>query len=372
MKKFLSALFIVMLMGATDVFAQVLPDGYYRIYNKETGRHASLVDNKGSMTVSGSSYKYDFGAISLKNTFDDVVDDPGAIIKFIYHNGGKSSLMGYYLQAQGVSTSSIINRVLKIDEEEGEGTDLYVPYAKEGIAMGYVIDNAGYFSVLVNSASTLYPNRFWYIKPVTNEGDAYFGVKPTLKIGSKYYTTLYAEFAFKLPSSVKAYYVSGADDEGNVQMTEIKDKVPGATPVLLECSSPNAADNKLLPLTETLAAVSGNLLKGVYFNFNKTIKSYKHQNRTAYNATTMRVLKEVDGKVGFGKSTDTYLPANQAYLDISTISNKSENVSISTAIINVEAAPARLNDKIYDLQGREVKNPARGIYIQNGKKVVLK
>ncbi|MBR1402014.1 MAG: hypothetical protein IJ562_10635 [Prevotella sp.] len=372
MRKFLSALFIVMLMGATNVFAQVFPDGYYRIYNKESGRHASLVDNKGSMTVSGTSYKYDFGAISLKNTFDDVVDDPGAVIKFIHHNGGKASLTGYYLQAQGVNTSSIINRVLKIDDEEEEGTGLYRPYAKESVAVGYVVDNAGQFMVMLNSASSLKPYSYWYIKPVTNEGDAYFGVKPTLQIGSKYYTTLYAEFAFQLPSSVKAYYVSGVDDEGNVQMTEIKDKVPGATPVLLECSSPNAADNKLLPLNETLSAISGNLLKGVYFNINKTIRSYKHQNRTAYSATTMRVLKEVDGKVGFGKSTDSYLPANQAYLDISTISNKNENIAISTAIINVEAAPAKLNDKIYDLQGREVKNPARGIYIQNGKKVVLK
>ena len=101
MKRFLSALFVMMLMGAADVFAQVFPDGYYRISNQVTGRHASLVDKKGSMTVSGSSYKYDFGAIALKDNFDAVVDDPGAIIRFEYRYLGKSALNGYYLEAQG-------------------------------------------------------------------------------------------------------------------------------------------------------------------------------------------------------------------------------------------------------------------------------
>ena len=31
----------------------------------------------------------------------------------------------------------------------------------------------------------------------------------------------------------------------------------------------------------------------------------------------------------------------------------------------------RNNNKVYDLQGREVKAPGKGIYIVNGKKVVL-
>ena len=362
----------MMLMGAADVFAQVFPDGYYRISNQVTGRHASLVDKKGSMTVSGSSYKYDFGAIALKDNFDAVVDDPGAIIRFEYRYLGKSALNGYYLEAQGVNTTDIINRALKIDEEQGDGTNLYIPYAKESIAMGYVIDNNGQFTVLVNSASSLYPNRFWYIKPVTNGNDTYFGVKPTIQIGNKYYTTLYASFAFQLPSSVKAYYVSGVDDEGGVTLTEIKNKVPGATPVLLECNSANAADNKLLPIDETLPEISGNLLQGVYFNIYKTIRGYKHQNRTKYDAKTMRVLKEVDGKIAFGKSADTYLAANKAYLDISTLTNKSDNISVSTGIITVQAEQQKLSNKVYDLQGREVKNPSHGVYIRNGKKFVVK
>lgn len=32
----------------------------------------------------------------------------------------------------------------------------------------------------------------------------------------------------------------------------------------------------------------------------------------------------------------------------------------------------RINDKVYDLQGRSVKNPAKGLYIKNGKKVAIK
>ena len=52
----------VMLSLTTELFAQTtnttediplnpFPDGYYRIYNFKTGRHATLVDGKGSLVV---------------------------------------------------------------------------------------------------------------------------------------------------------------------------------------------------------------------------------------------------------------------------------------------------------------------------------
>ena len=45
--------------------------------------------------------------------------------------------------------------------------------------------------------------------------------------------------------------------------------------------------------------------------------------------------------------------------------------SVPTGIENVNNKPIVKDNKIYDLQGRQVKNPNKGIYIVNGKKVIF-
>lgn len=74
--------------------------------------------------------------------------------------------------------------------------------------------------------------------------------------------------------------------------------------------------------------------------------------------------------------------ANKAYIDKSKIVNKSseakERITINfndieaTGIEAIDAADVLNNGKIYDLSGREVSQPTRGIYIMNGKKIVIK
>ena len=43
-----------------------------------------------------------------------------------------------------------------------------------------------------------------------------------------------------------------------------------------------------------------------------------------------------------------------------------------TGIDDMEAEGERVKDVYYDLNGRAVENPAKGIYIINGKKVIIK
>ena len=40
--------------------------------------------------------------------------------------------------------------------------------------------------------------------------------------------------------------------------------------------------------------------------------------------------------------------------------------------INAQDSEENADDKVYDLQGRRVANPVKGIYIVNGKKVLMK
>jgi len=44
----------------------------------------------------------------------------------------------------------------------------------------------------------------------------------------------------------------------------------------------------------------------------------------------------------------------------------------STTGISTLAAPVVVSDKYYDLSGRQVDNPTKGLYIHNGKKVVIR
>ena len=68
--------------------------------------------------------------------------------------------------------------------------------------------------------------------------------------------------------------------------------------------------------------------------------------------------------------------ANKAYLPASEVANKSAQFfgfdwDGTTVIEEVEGENGEVKT-IYDLTGRKIENPARGIYIVNGNKVVIK
>ena len=87
------------------------------------------------------------------------------------------------------------------------------------------------------------------------------------------------------------------------------------------------------------------------------------------------VLSKGNAGVGFYKlSSDGTIGANKAYLTSSAgareffLFGETTGISDATRLNDVEM----INDKVYDLQGRRVQNPAKGLYIVNGKLVVIK
>ena len=68
------------------------------------------------------------------------------------------------------------------------------------------------------------------------------------------------------------------------------------------------------------------------------------------------------------------VPANKAYLVYDGAAGArdyflfDETTAISAPLVNSE----EVNSEVYDLQGRRVKNAAKGVYIVNGRKVVIK
>lgn len=189
-----------------------------------------------------------------------------------------------------------------------------------------------------------------------------------LTIAANDYTTLCLPFNVKLPegSTVKAYYASQA--AGSVlKLEEITNGViPANQGVILQNTDAVEANINLAIITDEVTTLTDNKLEGV------TAK------RAGYSAGTNYVLAEKNGKVGFYKANFTTIVANKAYLPQTKVQN-AQGVMMAfsfgdevTGIDNVNAATAAAK-KYYDLQGRRVLYPAKGIFVtEDGQKVLLK
>lgn len=188
-----------------------------------------------------------------------------------------------------------------------------------------------------------------------------------LTIAANDYTTLCLPFNVKLPegSTVKAYYASAA--AGSVlKLEEITGIIPANQGVILQNTNESEPANINLAITTEEGTSFENKLVGV------TAK------RAGYTAGTNYVLAEKNGKVGFYKASFTTIVANKAYQPQTNIQN-AQGVMMAfsfgdevTGIDNVNAATATAK-KYYDLQGRRVLYPAKGIFVtEDGQKVLLK
>lgn len=93
---------------------------------------------------------------------------------------------------------------------------------------------------------------------------------------------------------------------------------------------------------------------------------------------TNYILNNVDG-IGFYKANGQTVASNRAYLHTLTanISGGAPlymffNDSETTGINAVKGAEFKVNGEYYDLQGHRVAQPTKGLYIVNGRKVVIK
>ena len=236
----------------------------------------------------------------------------------------------------------------------------------------------------------------WILEKVDDTN--YFGVKPSTNMrgrDGKYYTTLYVDFPFQIKGDVKAYTIEGveAKNADGYYFARVKklaqqgDTVPAQTAVVLECNSTNPADNQLLPTGDEKPKTSNNRLCGTFFGGSingLTVKdgagndyNVTHDNIRAFNINTA----DSRNPIGFYKVKNnvTNIPGNKAFLVLTSTEAQAKSFVLefedggTTGIETIENSKNSTDDGVYyDLQGRRVENPTRGIYIVNGKKVVIK
>ena len=174
-----------------------------------------------------------------------------------------------------------------------------------------------------------------------------------------------SDLDFTSVSGLKAYIASGHNNNtGKVMLSRIYD-VPAGTGVILmgETGSYN------VPVAVASSSYS-NYLKGVTTATTITPTSDGYNNYILANGINGIGFYPVgeEGTLAAGKAY-LQLPSSVSSAKGFTLSFEDETTGISD---NYEVEIMNSDAAVYDLQGRKVKNPSKGLYIVNGKKVVIK
>ncbi len=191
---------------------------------------------------------------------------------------------------------------------------------------------------------------------------------------SKEWTTYYHNYSktFSVPDGLKAYTVTSVTapsngQSGTIEVAEQQVIAPN-TPMLIYNEG---ATTTYYTLTVTTDAT----ISGTADEFADEFKFIGVA--TATNLTNDGKLRYVLVDGVFLRTTGGTLPANRCYLEFGSTSAQARSFSINvgdntTAIETVGITPLKDEGQWYDLQGRRVMQPQKGIYIRNGKKVVVR
>lgn len=178
--------------------------------------------------------------------------------------------------------------------------------------------------------------------------------------GVNYIATFSAPFATIIPKGVKAYYVS-AKENTKATMTAIdaQEAIPANEGVILTSESGEAAT--MVPAaSETAASITANQL-GHSAGVTKEL-----------TAGEGYILNNGADGTAFYPCLEGSLPINKAYLRGNGRSAIAMNFGNAVTGINTIAASANAKAPIFDLSGRRVAKATKGLYIQNGKKFIVK
>lgn len=189
--------------------------------------------------------------------------------------------------------------------------------------------------------------------------------------GTAKYGTFVAPFQVTLPSGVTAYTVEGYDETTcELDLQEVSGGTLAANTAVIVENNTGATISKDYYGNPTGGknANSGEYLVGTYEITPAPVGSFLLQYRTEPEPEAIFLYVDGSETLNCGK--------NRAYLTgIAPAGVKSLNLSGLETSIEVVKAPDNIEEDtaIYDLSGRRLsQKPARGLYIQNGKKILVK
>ncbi len=227
-----------------------------------------------------------------------------------------------------------------------ERTEPLYPHYDNGDLLSYDFSGGIYADKLVDA---------WTLESVTETAD-----QPVItKVMAADYATIAAPVALNVPADVTAYTVKV---EGEVaKLTELSGVIPAGVPAVIKGTKGTTYKFTFAPDAST---ENNTDLRGVYVS------------TTIPDETVAYVLADGTQGVGFYllDATDRTLAANKAYLVLPAdaanvkafILNTGDLTGIESVATGAEA------EEYYDLQGRRVMKPTKGIYVtKSGKKVIF-
>lgn len=291
-------------MGAMAQPSKNLKDGFYRVKNFYTGRYAYIMDSYGVLNKTTTSG--DIGALALypeaiRNRFVD----PASVI-YVKCVSNKHDLM-----AQNTGFFQMIEHYVQIQDGTGTYNGAYkmTPWFEQK-NNNYVFDQ-GYadldkWATVKSDAGAkndyaLEAQHHWRFLPVnfSSTTDEYLAIAPKAEMqaeNGKYYVPYIVGFSMSfLSDGMKAYYVSEIKSDA-VLLKEIKQSViPANTPIIVECSSLDFLENRVMLHYDSTPAIVGNKLSGQYFCYG----SHTGSDRLYYNYNTMLIPAVDAGKLVF-------------------------------------------------------------------------
>ena len=201
-----------------------------------------------------------------------------------------------------------------------------------------------------------------------------------LKIGPNGYTSYYLENEnFEVPAGCTAYIIKTVTQQGSANLGLTTEEafaagsvIPKQTGFILKGTAGSTVTYRANLTGVPEVDVTGNLLVGTateqefsgagykYYLFGKGVKGQGFYHQTGRDGNSIKLGAH---RAGLKLATSGFAPAKELIFNFDD--------ATTTGINTVQPAVEKKNDVIYDLQGRRVTNPSRGIYIVNGKKVVI-
>lgn len=233
----------------------------------------------------------------------------------------------------------------------------------------------GKYGFADNTTPDIYTISVSFIGNYTGTATKEYQVRPkiTLSGNNVWYTYYHPTYNMKMPDGVKAYTISD-NTETQIFLSPNNDSghgyIKAATPMLLYYTG---ASTDIYP--ELVKTDDSHL---------STISSYTHYHGLS-DATVVTSLPEYNTKDiwilvnnQFVRTDNGSIPANRCYLALVknsiTVPHFAPAINFGglTGIDEPRDKKENVEMKIYNLNGQRVQNPTKGLYIVNGKKVIIK
>lgn len=352
--------------GATWTYSKTFYEPYPTkvLFKDVNGNTSNKTDdlyliNNHTYSNDGTTKYYIIGDISEFGNFDPTQT---TALMTATTDGESHPIHTYSIENLALSSGTVEYKILQRKYAEQVASMTYYPMGTENNKVITVSDDGKY-------NLSIQFNDYWDNK--YDEGITSYTitrVTAPVSVGAKGYATYCnANHALDFTgNSIKAYTIACTD--GSSLTLTAKDKVAKNEPVLLYSETANDSQDIPAIADGDASATAGNKLvagDGVAHTWTDGAKHY------------ILYTGNLKPKPGFYKANNNTVAVGKAYLDLTIVSTAREFFGFTddetTGINAVENGNVEAKATvIYNMNGQRVANPTKGLYIVNGKKVIIK